>query len=525
MSITRALSFAAIGTIAASLPAQLAGTYVVGPGGNYANIAAAIAALGTGVVAPVTFLVTANDSGPWTIPSFPGQGPNNPVTFEALSAPVTIGGAQPMLTLNGCASVTFRGFSGSFTNTAVAISITGSTADCVFQNCDFTAPATTAGSVALFNFNGSSGCRIEDCTFGGSWEALYCNLATTSLTIQRNRITGGGWWIMRLGGVDVTFANNIVTGNSNYGISCGLTGTPGSGANLKVWHNSFYISHPTTSNQYCSLRWYSTAAGTEVVNNVLVDDFNAPSTSAFNMWCLGAARPTLMNYNCFWSNQPGYSVVFAGANQTLASWQGLGFDANSIQVDPQYVAPAATPPDLHLQGTSPCAAGGDLLLGVLTDFALAPRTVPVSIGAYEQDGAGTASYTVFGAGCAGSAGVVSNAMSQPPQLGTTPNIVFGNLPATNLAVAILGVSNTVSTAGPLPLPLAFLGMPGCSLRVSPDVTIAVVGAGGTGAVPFPIPNNPIFVGFTFHTQALAIDPGINAFGASMSAAATAVVGL
>lgn len=51
--------------LAAALPAQLNGTYLVGSGGNYANIAAAVADLqAVGVAGPVTFLVNANDSGP-----------------------------------------------------------------------------------------------------------------------------------------------------------------------------------------------------------------------------------------------------------------------------------------------------------------------------------------------------------------------------------------------------------------------------------------------------------------------------
>jgi len=72
----RLLGLLPMALTAATLPAQLAGAYVVGPAGNYANIAAAIAALTTtGVSGPVTFLVTANDAGPWTLPAFPGQGP------------------------------------------------------------------------------------------------------------------------------------------------------------------------------------------------------------------------------------------------------------------------------------------------------------------------------------------------------------------------------------------------------------------------------------------------------------------
>jgi hypothetical protein len=521
----RSLSVAATLLVAATAPAQLAGTYVVGAGGTYPNLAAAIAALSSGgVVAPVTFYVTANDTGPWTIPAFAGQGPANPVVFESLGGPVTLGGAQPVLTLNGCASVTFRGFTGQFTNTTNAIVVAGSTTDCVFTGCDFRATVATAG-VGVFNFTGGAGCRIEDSTFGGGWEALTSAVANSGTTVQRCRILGGGFRIMTIAGSDFTLVNNQITGTSNYGINGGAPGSPASAANLKIWHNTVHIVHAGTGTQFCTLRWYTSAPGTEVLNNVFVDETIGAPTTMFGLWCSGSLRPAVMDFNCFFSSYAGYTPVFAGANLTLAGWQALGFDGNSIQADPQLVAPSATPPDLSLQPGSPCATAGSLLLTVLTDFFLAPRTVPVSIGAHEQDGGGGgASYTVFGAGCQGSAGVVSNAMSQPPQLGTTPNLVFGNLPATNLAVAILGVSNTLSTAGPLPIPLAFLGMPGCDLRVSPDVTTAVVGSGGTGTLPFPIPNNPIFVGFTFHTQALALDPGINAFGASMSAAATAVVG-
>jgi hypothetical protein len=522
----RFLALAAVVSTAALLPAQLAGTYVVGPAGNYPNLAAAIAALTTGgVIAPVTFLVTANDSGPWTIPAIAGQGPANPIVFDA-QGPITLSGGQPLLTLNGCASVTFRGFSATLATTPHGVVVTGSTADTTFQNCDFRAPAVTSGTQAVFSLQGGTRTTIEDCTFGGMYEALNAGATSTFTTVQRCRITGGGFWIMRILGSDCVIANNEITGNSNYGISCGVTGTAGGPAtNLKIWSNSFKIDHNSTTgtSQYCSLRWYTSAPGTEVVNNVLVDNF--PAGVGFNMWCSGALRPQVMNNNCFWSNAATWPIVFASANQTLASWQALGFDANSIQADPQYVAPSATPADLRLQPTSPCATAGTFLLSVLTDFAQLPRTVPVSIGAHEQDGGGvTALYQVFGPGCAGTAGVPTNSMSQLPQLGTTPNIVFGNLPAPQLAIAVLGVSNTSYASIPLPVDLGILGAPGCPARVSLDVTLALAGAGGQASTPFPIPNNAIFVGFTFYTQALVFDPPLNALGLSTSDAAMAIVG-
>jgi hypothetical protein len=232
-----------------------------------------------------------------------------------------------------------------------------------------------------------------------------------------------------------------------------------------------------------------------------------------------------MNYNCLWSNQPGYAPVFASANQTFASWQALGFDVNSIQADPQYVLPGGTPPLLYLPTTSPCVTAGNFLPSVLTDFSLAARTPPVSMGAHENDSAGGASYTVFGAGCAGTAGVPNNSASALPQLGTSPVITFGNLPAPYIVVAVLGLSNTQASFGPLPFDLGLIGAPGCFARVSLDVTLALVGAAGSASFGIGVPNQPTLIGFTFHTQGVVFDPPLNPFGFSTSAAATAVVGL
>jgi len=509
----------------AVLPAQLAGSYTVGPGGNYLNVAAAIADLtAVGVVAPVTFIVTANDTGPWTLGAFTGQGPSNPVVFDGLGTAV-ISGTQPVLTLTGCASVTFRGLSGTFTQTTNSFVVNAGTTDCSFIACDFRATVAASGA-ALINVLGGSGLRIEDSTFGGGYESLNVGINSSFTTVQRCKILGGGFWIMRLAGTDITLANNFITGTSNYGISAGISGSPTSGANLKIWHNSVYIDHPTTSSQFCSLRWYSNAAGTEVVDNVFFDNYTA-ATAALSMWCSGAYRPTVMNYNCFWSNRPTYFPVYASpSNRTLAQWQGLGFDLNSFQADPMYTAPSATlTADLTLQPGSPCSATATPLPLVLTDYFLAARTAPESIGAHEQEAGPAASYVLFGAGCVGTAGVPSNSVSAPMRLGTTQTITFGNLPAPNLAIAVIGFSNTMSTMGPLPLDLTGLGAPGCFGRVSLDATTFLLGAAGSASFNFAVPSQSPLLGLPLFTQALVLDPTLNALGASTSDAAALVIGV
>lgn len=525
MRFLHLVAFASLLGLAAALPAQLSGTYLVGSGGTYANIAAAVADLNAnGVSGPVTFLVNGNDSGPWTIGAFAGQGAANPVLFDALG-PVTLSGTQPVLTLNGCANVTFRGFDGTFTNTPSSFVINAGTTDCTFTACDFRATVATAGA-ALFNIVGGTGLRIEDSTFGGGYEALYAQAATSFTTVQRCKILGGGFWIMRIAGADFTLANNFITGNSNYGISAGVSGSTTASTNLKILHNSVYSSHTTSAAQYCTLRWYSAAAGTEVQNNVFCDIYPTTTATGFNMWCSGALRPAVMNYNCFHTNYAGTFPVFAGANRTLAAWQGLGFDLNSFEADPLFTAPGTTTSaDLTLQVGSPCSTTGTLLPLVTTDYFQNPRTPAVSIGAHEQDGGTPASYTGFAAGCVGTAGIPSNTASAPPRLGTLASITFGNLPAPSAVIALIGFSNTMSGFGPLPLDLTSFGASGCFARVSADATVFVLGSGGAAVLAMNTPNDPGMIGLQYYTQALVLDSTLNALGASMSDAAVAVVGL
>lgn len=508
-----------------SLRAQLNGPYVVGPGGTFANITAAIAALETsGIAGPVSFMVTANDTGPWTLNPVRGQGAANPILFDGRGT-VTISGAQPVLRLHGCDSVTFRGFNGTFSSTGDVVYISSQqTANCVFAGCDFRAPVASFGG-AIFNFLAGSGCRIEDSTFGGSYEALVAGIANDATTVQRCRIIGGGSWVMRLLGSNFTLLNNFITGASGYGIACGL-GNPASCVNLKFRHNSVFINHPAAGNQYCSLRWHSGAANTEVVNNVFCDFYpTLLPTGTFNVWCELGLRPAVMDHNCFWSNQANYFPVFASGSLSLTSWQALGFDLNSIQADPLYTAPLAATPDLSLQAASPCALAGVTLPAVLSDYFLSLRTAPVSIGAHEAVGGPGAAYAVFGAGCAGSIGVPTNSMWPVPSLGTTSVISFGGLLHPYGVVLMMGTSSTTWAMGPLPFHLGSRGAPGCSIRVSADTSVLLAGVGGSAGFTVAVPNLQQLLGLQVYTQGLALDFGRNALGAVTTDAAVARVGL
>jgi hypothetical protein len=133
-------------------------------------------------------------------------------------------------------------------------------------------------------------------------------------------------------------------------------------------------------------------------------------------------------------------------------------------------------------------------------------------------------YSTFGPGCPGSLGVSQLTATALPRLGQTMRVDITNLPQL-VALLLVGLSNTVSSFGALPLDLTPFGMPGCHGRVSTEVTVFVVGNTSTATFQFPIPNNQALLGFRFHHQALVFDPlAGNAAGAVVSDAALATIG-
>jgi hypothetical protein len=97
------------------------------------------------------------------------------------------------------------------------------------------------------------------------------------------------------------------------------------------------------------------------------------------------------------------------------------------------------------------------------------------------------------------------------------------LPA-DAAFVLLGFGN-ISSLGPVPVDLAAVGMPGCTLRISDDWFTFVTGRGGSASFTLPIPGLVDLIGLRFHQQALVPDPGANnALRAVMSESVAAVVG-
>jgi len=135
-----------------------------------------------------------------------------------------------------------------------------------------------------------------------------------------------------------------------------------------------------------------------------------------------------------------------------------------------------------------------------------------------------ATYTQYGAGCAGTMGVptLGPAPGSSPLVGTTFSANLGNLPL-SLGVMMTGFSNTLAQGSlPLPLNLMNYGFPGCNLLADPLVTEFLIGASNTATWNFGIPGGPAFVGMTLYNQGLSLDTGSP--GAAFSNGARLIIG-
>jgi PKD repeat protein len=128
---------------------------------------------------------------------------------------------------------------------------------------------------------------------------------------------------------------------------------------------------------------------------------------------------------------------------------------------------------------------------------------------------GSAGYGAAGPGCNGSLGR-PELTSNLPQLGNTMTVNVGNM-AQSVGIMLTGFSSPVTD-------LTSFGAPGCSVRVSPDVSSLLLGAGNTAAWTFNVPNNGAFSGLILHHQALVIDPTANTLGLVMSDSAASQLG-
>ncbi|MBL9078934.1 MAG: hypothetical protein JNL08_15615, partial [Planctomycetes bacterium] len=114
----------------------------------------------------------------------------------------------------------------------------------------------------------------------------------------------------------------------------------------------------------------------------------------------------------------------------------------------------------------------------------------------------------YGTGCPGSAGVPFLRTETKPRIGQAfVSYLATTAPTTVARLTLVGASRTMLGSTPLPLPLDFLGMPGCQLLSSGDWLLWHNVDGFSP--PFPLPWLPALYGLEFFVQGIAIETGAN----------------
>jgi hypothetical protein len=119
----------------------------------------------------------------------------------------------------------------------------------------------------------------------------------------------------------------------------------------KFWNNTIY-------GQWNGITYANTVAGTdEFKNNIIYLVSGGPSGAAPYI-LPGSITTSIINFNTVFLQTGTVIAVISGTNNTWAQWQTAGYDASSINADPQFVAAGSVADGFRLKYTSPCIDAG-----------------------------------------------------------------------------------------------------------------------------------------------------------------------
>ena len=144
---------------------------------------------------------------------------------------------------------------------------------------------------------------------------------------------------------------------------------------------------------------------------------------------------------------------------------------------------------------------------------------------WEYIPASPATFTSFGSGCKGSAGIPQLTATTKPIYGKTFTTMLSGLQTAAAPFIAVGMSDQQWGAIKLPLDLGLFGMPGCKLFVSADVTLPLKNSSGTARIDLAIPaTNPWLLGKSLYFQGIVLDAKANTLGVALSNAGKATIG-
>ncbi|MGH7150068.1 MAG: NosD domain-containing protein, partial [Planctomycetota bacterium] len=343
-----------------------------------------------------------------------------------------------------------------------------------------------------------------------------------NLIANNHHSSGGGLALSSAG--SPLIQGNVLSGNTASLFSGGIgwfNSTP------RLIQNLFVGNTANNGGGGIAFSGVPAAGSTLVANNTVVGN-SCPSGSSL-LGLDGMPASVLIRNNIF-SGPPGQISVFAptytggtsfrnndvfGPGSTL---YGGGMPSQTalngnFSANPLFVNPSQG--DYHLQASSPCIDAG---LNTIAPLPFADPDGDTRIQDGDENGSaaidvGRDEYAAadrFGLGCRGTFGLIPRlGIAGPPAIGNGSfAVALSGAPGGTTSVLVVGVS-----LPPSPINLAALGLPACSLFVSPDICV-VAPTPGTGLVDgnlttsLPIPNDPAFLGLHLYFQSHAADsPG------------------
>ncbi|MCD6069241.1 MAG: hypothetical protein K0S33_4067 [Bacteroidetes bacterium] len=203
--------------------------------------------------------------------------------------------------------------------------------------------------------------------------AIVTTSALSPSTFQNNMIAiGPGANAITVSGIRESGGINNFRNNSIY-----ISGTPTAGVGSSIAFNNTHLptlARSTQNNIFVNAVSNNGATGK---NYIVTVQGTAPNPAGLTI-----------NNNLYYGTGTGniFGLFNSADVVDLAAWQAaVGQDANSFTGDPLFIAPAATPPNLHIStagSVSPTEAAG-VDLGVINDFDGQTRAslTPVDIGA------------------------------------------------------------------------------------------------------------------------------------------------
>ena len=243
---------------------------------------------------------------------------------------------------------------------------------------------------------------------------VYVSTGSTNTKIRKNKIHD--WYYNREDGIGANgisynsdgstvteISNNVIYNIKSPGAAPGLSPNNGygiylnSGGNIKILHNTIYLSgnilsgdYPYSASSACIGIHPVTALinNLEIRNNILKNSqvgLNGPCSIAGKAYAImtnaNASSFININNNDYYADGcHGTLGVFVSTNYaTLGQWQAFtGQDANSLQMDPVFTSPTNLVPTSTTMNNA-----GSYITTVPNDILGAMRSNPPDMGAYE----------------------------------------------------------------------------------------------------------------------------------------------